>query len=174
MKRNRSKRNETKRSEKIYEKFNMAWRPRGFIQCRQEQYQHRCQFPVWLCPTIPSRKIRCWSQNHSAHLIAKYIYPLLPQYCRDRSLETLHFQDHHHEKYIFLIFSSRKHCQLKLLLKQTSTLGSTLRQHQTKIGTQPIQRKSRLLLAWNFHILFQIKLSTQWYAFCYFFPMFFN
>jgi hypothetical protein len=25
-------------------------------------------------------------------------------------------------------------------------VGSTLRQHQTKIGTQPIQRKSRLLL----------------------------
>jgi hypothetical protein len=24
---------------------------------------------------------------------------------------------------------------------------------------------------WNFHILFQIKLATQWYAFCYFFPM---
>ena len=46
----------------------------------------------------------------------------------------------------FLIFCSRKHCQLKLLLKQISTHGSTLRQHQTKIGTQPIQRKSRLLL----------------------------
>ena len=24
---------------------------------------------------------------------------------------------------------------------------------------------------WNCHILFQIKLATQWYAFCYFFPM---
>jgi hypothetical protein len=46
----------------------------------------------------------------------------------------------------FLIFCSWKHCQLKLLLKQTSMHGSTLRQHQTKIGTLPIQRKSRLLL----------------------------
>ena len=38
------------------------------------------------------------SQNHSAHLIAEYIFPLLPQYSRDRSLETLHFHDHHHQK----------------------------------------------------------------------------
>jgi hypothetical protein len=30
-----------------------------------------------------------------------------------------------------------------------STHGSTLRQHQTKIGTQPIQRKSRLLLVFK-------------------------
>jgi hypothetical protein len=46
---------------------------------------HVTDFPV---VNVPSRKIRCWSQNHSAHLIAKYIFPLLPQYCRDRSLET--------------------------------------------------------------------------------------
>jgi hypothetical protein len=42
----------------------------------------------------------------------------------------------------------------KLLLKQTITHGSTLRQHQTKIGTQPIQRKSRLLLVFKLSWVF--------------------
>ena len=55
------------------------------------------------------------SQNHSAHLIAEYIFPLLPQYCRDRSLETLHFHDHHHSNF--------RHC-LQICMNETCVVKS--------------------------------------------------
>ena len=73
-----------------------AWKVNGKVA---GTFWEPCNIAVnFLCPVIPSRKIRCWSQNHSAYIIAEYIFSLLPQYCRDRSLETLHFHDHHHQK----------------------------------------------------------------------------
>ena len=47
--------------------------------------------------------------------IAEYIFPLLPQYCWDWSLETLHFHDHHHSNF--------HHC-LQIFMNETRVVKS--------------------------------------------------